>query len=119
MSKENKFHKLIVSLADSAEKNHQLLNELKHISVQHQKYELAAHIRDIEKTNFPESEENKKIKAELKLFMIALGSAKLTVRDDSSALTLLMMTKKFIEKEGELLPVDIAKILEDVNNILI
>lgn len=70
-------------LLEIAKKDKKVLEHLKNAAVKGQMYELASNIRDIEKENFPETEEDKSIKktyrdANLLLRMVDVNASEFT-----------------------------------------
>lgn len=103
-------------LLAKCEKNKKVIEHLKHACIHGQSYALAAHIRDIEKQLFPETQEEKDAKlvsknADLLLRMVEVGSS------PSSAYRIFEAVKLYLKKKGKFDLKDACKIIADSEKI--
>lgn len=92
--------RLIEQLIESAKTNKKALLALKNAAVIAQQFELAANIREIEKTNFPLSVEQKAAKERVSKLKIALAMTDIKT-DDGTLWMVDQVIKKFNKKKGK------------------
>jgi hypothetical protein len=96
-----KIENFIPEFLEKIQKDHKAIRLFKLSAINCQSYELAAHIREIEKELFPESEEAKQAKQDGTDILNVLGMVKINVQDKKIAWLIKKTIKCHSKKKGK------------------
>ena len=114
--KSNEITNLLIQLFEESKKSKKELLSLKNAAVVCQQYELAANIRQIETTLFPETEETKAAKMLAKELQTLFKMVELDVKEEICWLV-YQVVKGYSKKKGSFSLKDAAKLIAKRNDI--
>lgn len=108
--------KEFMQLLEAAKKDKKKLRQLKVLAVSCQQFSLAADIRDIERTLFPESKEMKEAKIEASKLNLVFRMVELNI-PDRIAWLINQTLKKYWKRRGNLDLKDCAELVAKMNEL--